>query len=133
MHSNAKLIEMDCRSVILRGRFVILARGKCIYASSVSLNKLESISSCLVGDFLQSIIVLRRLHLRSHDATATRGIILFVSHKGMCRPKGYAWFAPYWSENGYKLCLCILVWNRVWFLRKLRECMNVFIVSIPNV
>ena len=26
MHSNAKLIEMDCRSVILRDRFVILAR-----------------------------------------------------------------------------------------------------------
>ena len=24
------------------------------------------------------------------------------------------------------------VWNRVWFLRELRECMNVFIVSIPN-
>ena len=28
--------------------------------------------------------------------------------------------------------LPILVWNRVWFLRELRECMNVFIVSIPN-
>ena len=26
----------------------------------------------------------------------------------------------------------ILVWNRVWFSRKLRECMKVFIVSIPN-
>ena len=26
----------------------------------------------------------------------------------------------------------ILVWNRVWFLRELRECMNVFIVSILN-
>ena len=24
------------------------------------------------------------------------------------------------------------VWNRVWFLRELRECMNVFIISIPN-
>ena len=25
-----------------------------------------------------------------------------------------------------------LVWNRVWFLKELRECVNVFIVSIPN-
>ena len=25
-----------------------------------------------------------------------------------------------------------MVWNRVWFLRELRDCMNVFIVSIPN-
>ena len=28
--------------------------------------------------------------------------------------------------------LPILVWNRVWVPRELRECMNVFIVSIPN-
>ena len=28
--------------------------------------------------------------------------------------------------------LLILVWNRVWFSRELWECMNVFIVSIPN-
>ena len=25
-----------------------------------------------------------------------------------------------------------LLWNRIWFLRELRECMNVFIVSIPK-
>ena len=68
-------------------------RGKCIYASSFSLNKFGSISSCLVGDFLQSILVLRWLHLRSHDATATRGIILYVSHKGMLRPKLYGFCA----------------------------------------
>ena len=28
--------------------------------------------------------------------------------------------------------LPILLWNRIWFLRELRECMNVFIVSIPK-
>ena len=28
--------------------------------------------------------------------------------------------------------LPILVWNRVWFLREVRDCKNVFIVSIPN-
>ena len=40
-------------------------------------------------------------------------------------------FAPFWSENGYSFCPC---WSgyRVWFSRDLRECINVFIVSIPN-
>ena len=28
--------------------------------------------------------------------------------------------------------LPILVWNWVWFSRELRECMNIFVVSIPN-
>ena len=37
--------------------------------------------------------------------------------------------APFWSENGNGP---ILVWNQVWFSRKLRECMNLFIVYIPN-
>ena len=53
------------------------------------LINLGALVCCLVGDFLQSISVLRRLHLRSHDATATLVIILYVSHKGMCRAKGY--------------------------------------------
>ena len=53
------------------------------------LINLGALVSCLLGDRLQSISVLRRLHLRSHDATATRGIILYVSHVGMCRPNGY--------------------------------------------
>ena len=39
-------------------------------------------------------------------------------------------FAPFWSENGYRLCPG--VWNRVWFSKELRERMNVFIVSIPR-
>ena len=30
------------------------------------------------------------------------------------------------------LTLPILVWNREWFLRELRECMNVVIISNPN-
>ena len=47
-------------------------------------------------------------------------------------------FAPFWSENRYTAGipsippLPILLWNQVWFLRELRECMNVFIVSIPK-
>ena len=57
---------------------------------------------------------------------------IYVSHIGMCRPKGKV-FALLWSENGYRLL--IFVWNRVWFSRELRECTNVFfkfIASIPN-
>ena len=50
--------------------------------------------------------------LRSDDATATQEVI-----KVCATPRGMV-FAPYWSENGYKLCSYILVWNRVWFLRK---------------
>ena len=43
-------------------------------------------------------------------------------------------FAPFWSENGSRLCPVWFgnFWNRVWFSRKLRESMNVFIGSIPN-
>ena len=57
------------------------------------LINLGALVCCLVADFLQSILVLRRLHLRSDAATAIRGIILHVSHKGMCRPKGYGFCA----------------------------------------
>ena len=34
------------------------------------------------------------------------------------------------SSGAYSLP--ILAWNRVWFSKELRECMNVFVVSIPN-
>ena len=51
---------------------------------------------------------------------------------GMCRPapSGRV-FALFWSENEYTLCP---FWSaiRYGFLRELRDCMNVFIVSIPN-
>ena len=38
-----------------------------------------------------------------------------------------------WGGGGSPLStLAVLVWNRVWFSKELRERMNVFIVSIPN-
>ena len=41
----------------------------------------------------------------------------------MCRPKKYGlWAFLIWKRGN---TLPILVWNRVWFLRELRECMNV--------
>ena len=40
----------------------------------------------------------------------TRGVLPYVSHIGMYRPKGRV-FGPFWSEN----TLTMLVWNRVWF------------------
>ena len=42
----------------------------------------------------------------------TRGVLPYISHIGMYRPKGRV-FGPFWSEN----TLPILVWNRVWFSR----------------
>ena len=36
--------------------------------------------------------------------------------------------APVWSENGNRP----IVWNQVWFSRKLRECINIFIDLIPK-
>ena len=60
---------------------------------------------------------------------------IYVSHIGICRPKGKGFWAHtlLWSENGYTLL--IFVWNRVCFSRELWECTNVFfkfIVSVPN-
>ena len=39
-------------------------------------------------------------------------------------------FAPFWSENGYTLCAFGLKLGIVF--EGTTECMNVFIVSIPN-
>ena len=60
---------------------------------------------------------------------ATQSTKMFVEarEEGLCLV-----LAPFWS--GKRLyTLAILVWNRAWFLREQRDCMNVFyIVSIPN-
>ena len=60
----------------------------------------------------------------------TRGYSLMQAITVCAAPKGRV-FAPFWSEKRAKT-LPILVWNRVLFSRKLPECMNTFIVSIPN-
>ena len=46
-------------------------------------------------------------------------------------PQRVWFFAPLWSENGYRLCP---FWSRyrVRVSKELRECMRVFVVSIPN-
>ena len=46
-------------------------------------------------------------------------------------PRGVGFLRRFGLKKGIP-ALPILVWNRVWFLRELRECMNVFIVSIPK-
>ena len=58
------------------------------------------------------------------------GALPFISFWGMCRPIGSGFCAVLVWKQVYTLP--ILVWNRVWFLRELRDCMNVLIVSIPN-
>ena len=52
-------------------------------------------------------------HERGQDAGGTP---LYKPYRYVL-PKGLGIFGPFWSEN----TLPILVWNRVWFLRELRE------------
>ena len=47
------------------------------------------------------------------------GVLTHISHISMCRSKGYGFCA-------------VSVWNRVWFSKEPRECINVFVLSIPN-
>ena len=48
----------------------------------------------------------------------------------MCRPNRLGFWAFLTWKRVYTLV--ILVWNRVWFSRELRERMNVVIVLVPN-
>ena len=60
----------------------------------------------------------------------TPGGILPISYIGMCRLTGYGFCAVLVRK---RVCtLPILVWDRVWFSRELRQFINVFIVSIRN-
>ena len=56
-----------------------------------------------------------------------------TSWPGQNVPGGTPLFKPYRYvlPQGYGFC-AVLVWRRVWFSRELRQCMNVFIVSIQN-
>ena len=58
------------------------------------------------------------------------GVLPYISFIGSAAPSGRV-FAPFWSENGYTLCpfRSGIAYGQ---LRELRECMNVFIVSISN-
>ena len=57
-------------------------------------------------------------------------VLPYISYIGICHPIGYGFCVVLVWKWVYTLP--ILVWNWVWFLRELRECMNVFIVSTPN-
>ena len=63
-------------------------------------------------------------------ALGPRGVLPYISYIGMRRPKGY----DFWAVLVWKRVkiLTIMVWNRVWFLREPRECINVFAFSTPN-
>ena len=58
------------------------------------------------------------------------GVFPYIGHIGMCRPYRIGFLHRFDLKRAYTWP--ILVWNWVWFSRELRECMNVFIVSIPN-
>ena len=47
-------------------------------------------------------------------------VLSFISHIDMFRPKiNGRVFAPFWSENGYRLCPFWSAWNRLWLSRKI--------------
>ena len=47
-------------------------------------------------------------------------------------PLQRVWFLGLFGMKMGVYILPILVWNRVWFTRDLRKCMNIFIISVPN-
>ena len=61
----------------------------------------------------------------------SRGVLPYISHIGMCGPDGYIYILAVlvWKRV---YILPILVWNRVSFSMELRECMNVFVISVPK-
>ena len=60
-----------------------------------------------------------------HVPEGEGGVLPYICHLGMC-------LLGLFSLKTSIFTLPIFVWKRVWFSRELRECMNVFIVSIPN-
>ena len=109
---------------------------------------------CIRHDLKGSLIrILQRTESRFSNDTwkAKRRFFINVKDNNSSRPGGggeetpvyklYRYVPPH-RPIGQGFC-AVLVWtgvytspilvlNRVWFSRELRECMNVFIVSIPN-
>ena len=73
--------------------------------------------------FYYSLVQLKvNLWLRQvDDSQFTRDTLLYQPYRSVCAA----------IIKGLGFC-AVLVWKRVWFLRELRECTNVFLVSIPN-
>ena len=66
----------------------------------------------------------------SLEIQGSEGLLPYISHIGVCRPQSGRGLKPFWSENGYTLCP---FWSGIGYgFRGTTECMNVFIVSIPN-
>ena len=62
----------------------------------------------------------------NHRTSGGGGVLPYINHIGMCRPKGWGFCTILVWKRVYTLS--ILVWNLVWFSRELRECLNLFIV-----
>ena len=54
-----------------------------------------------------------------------KGVLPNISHIVMCSPQRVGFLLSIGLKTG-------IDWNRVWFSRELRECIKVFVVSIPN-
>ena len=78
---------------------------------------------------LDSSILSLRCPFWGYDLMTGGWVLPYWSYIVMCCPTGFLRHFAVWKRV---YTLPILLWNRVWFSRELRDCMNVFIVSIPN-
>ena len=81
--------------------------------------------SPISGIVIQNCKYTRKISLKGRNTVnfrITRRVLHYISHLGMCRPKGYYFWAFLVWKRVYTLP--ILVWKRVWFSRELREHMN---------
>ena len=93
---------------------------------SVGLKKtltlwMDGIAINYMKTFLSSLN--RMMSWQKNNVNIARGVLPYISYIGMCRPIGSGFWAVVVWKRVYTLP--ILVWNRVWFSRELRECMNV--------
>ena len=57
-------------------------------------------------------------------------VLPYISDISMCRPKRYGFWVVFGLKTGIDFHFDLE--SRVWFARKLRECLNIFTVSISK-
>ena len=75
---------------------------------------------------------LESILIESSSTVNVPGKLPYISHIGTCRPEEYIYTFNFFLVLKRVYILPILVWNRVSFSMELRECMNVFVISVPK-
>ena len=103
--------------------------------SSFELENFFKFGACVISARKAKQLDATTMFTYSHANTALgqseRAYYLSYFINRYVSPQRVGFFAPFWSENGYRFCP---FWSdfRVWFTKELRLCINVFVVSIPN-